>query len=580
MMSRAGVSWGLLAAAALGGCQSATVEDRVRQHVVVVDPDGHPIDPRDNRSPLYDPKVPLDSERSGFRQQVAGMMRAMDETHRNVPANEPRKILIYVHGGMNTLDEARGNAMRVYQAMAAAPETAAEYPILIDWQSDFVSTYLEQMRFIRQGTKDQGRISGPLTAPLYLFGDLGRAAAGAPVTWLNQGTEDAQTLAGAIRGGTEWSSDPAWANPRLDTAARFFLRLNERYRADFGNNVPRAIAVSVGKNRIEWPEWAARSVSYTATIPLKLATGPLITGVGKTAWENMYRRTSTMFESPDAFVTEGRSDEEIDAFLDRGSIGAVSMLLYELAQKTEQTLPLDHRDKVPPTLRRAVAQQEETTPGAPSTQPQAPGYEITIVAHSMGSIVANNMLRRFPHLPVKNIVYMGAACTISDLRSSVVPFLQQPEHADTRFYNLCLHPIAETLDTEAYDFVPRGSLLVWIDAFLENPRTPLDRTLGRWENVIQATYIFPEEIRGRVHIKSFDLLGWDATPAELAANPQKHGDFTRKNFWVSSFWQPGPPLGAETKLHQQLEKKAREEEAKPENLMEGLKRLVPEGEKH
>jgi pimeloyl-ACP methyl ester carboxylesterase len=502
------------------------------------------------------------------------MMRAMDGVHREVAEGGTPKILIYIHVGMNTLEEARGNAMRVYRAMRSQAETAQEYPILIDWQSDAVSTYLEQLRFIRGGTKDAG-MSGPLTAPLYVLNDLGRAAAGAPVTWMNQGVNDAQTLAGVLRGSTNWTKDPAWANPRLDAATRFLLRLNERYKADYraddGKTPRRQIAVSVGeKSSVTGDEWFWRGVSYSATIPLKLATGPLINGLGKPAWENMYRRTTTMFESPDAFVTAGRSDAEIDEVLDRGSVGAVSLLCYELAQKSEAWLPAEKRDRVPRSLwGTAGPVAAEAGGGEPAK------YEITIVAHSMGAIVANNMLRRFPHLPVKNIVYMGAACTINDFRQSVVPFMQSAEHGETEFYNLCLDPVAETLDTEAYDLVPRGSLLVWIDTFLENPRTPLDRMLGRWENIIQATYIFPEEIRGRVTIKAFGLLGWDATAAELAANPQKHGDFSRRDFWRPEFWRAGPPMG-EAQV-QDMKERTKGNEKQAEDLGEGLKKMMEEG---
>jgi len=39
-----------------------------------------------------------------------------------------------------------------------------------------------------------------------------------------------------------------------------------------------------------------------------------------------------------------------------------------------------------------------------------------IVRHSMGSIVANELIRRYgERLPISNIVYHGAACGVDDL---------------------------------------------------------------------------------------------------------------------------------------------------------------------
>src|SRR5205823_4077456 len=131
-------------------------------------------------------------------------------------------------------------------------------------------------------------------------------------------------------------------------------------------------------------------------------------------------------------------------------------------------------------------------------------YEITLVGHSMGTMVLNEFIRRNPELPYRNIVYMGAACTVRDFANSVIPCMRA--NNKVRFYNLCLHPTAELRERYGdWEIPPRGSLLVWIDDMFSNPATPLDGTLGRWENIVASTYVIPAEMRNRVTLKAFDL---------------------------------------------------------------------------
>ena len=68
-------------------------------------------------------------------------------------------------------------------------------------------------------------------------------------------------------------------------------------------------------------------------------------------------------------------------------------------------------------------------------------WEVTLIGHSMGTIVLNRMLDLFPNLPVQRLVYMGAACTFRDFARSVTPCIQR---TGARFSNLCLHPVTES----------------------------------------------------------------------------------------------------------------------------------------
>jgi hypothetical protein len=215
---------------------------------------------------------------------------------------------------------------------------------------------------------------------------------------------------------------------------------------------------------------------------------------------------------------------------------------------------------------------------------------VTLVAHSAGTIIVNDLLRRqlpadtldqesagsaattqedAAQLPVNDIVYMAAACSIRDFAGSVIPFMQLGRNKNTHLHLLCLHPSAEILDAEADDIPPRGSLLCWIDDFLTRPTTPLDRTLGRWDNILQVPYVIPPQLRGRVSIKAFDLLRRPNDPTTTQPgdcskpmmtptaaydvpfvaeglvppiwDPQMHGDFSNSPYWDPGFWLPSKP---------------------------------------
>jgi hypothetical protein len=84
------------------------------------------------------------------------------------------------------------------------------------------------------------------------------------------------------------------------------------------------------------------------------------------------------------------------------------------------------------------------------------------------------------------------------------------------------------------DAIPRGSLLVWLDDFLTEPNTPLDRTLGRWDNIVEAAYVI-RDVKTQVHLKAFTFNQYGQLEDQ---SPQQHGDFTLVHFWKDEFWKP------------------------------------------
>jgi hypothetical protein len=284
---------------------------------------------------------------------------------------------------------------------------------------------------------------------------------------------------------------PGKRNSEAISAA--LVTLNESGHAD-------AIPVSLAPAHIPLLHTVAVLFSYFVTLPIKLVLSPLIDGLGQGAWRNMLRRTQMLFHRESELDVRDMIDDPIalQAALTGGTQGAGYKLFHCLNA---------HLNKYP-------------------------NIEMTLIGHSMGTIVLNRALREIPDFRVRNIVYMAAACSIDDFRTSVIAYLQESKHG-TRFYNLSLHPAAENreLQKNLLDITPRGSLLVWIDNFLSDPVTTLDRTLGAWENAMQTAHVIPRSARPYTTFKAFGI----GDPC----HPTTHGAFTDAalKFWHPDFWR-------------------------------------------
>jgi len=214
--------------------------------------------------------------------------------------------------------------------------------------------------------------------------------------------------------------------------------------------------------------------------PIKLITAPFIDGLGTGAWNSMLRRTDLVLKKDKAF---------------HGQSGSVS--------DTATTKFFDGLNK------------------------QFPNQKIDLIGHSMGTIISNNILSKYPEMNFNNIVYLAAACKVKDLKYVVAPYLNK--NSDSTFYNVSLNPYRDINENNAYDFVPRGSLLIWIDQTFGDINSFQDRTAGFWFNIVRsASNTFKgDKVQSQVHLTQFGIKD---------DSPQNHGDFSNFDFWKQSFW--------------------------------------------
>jgi pimeloyl-ACP methyl ester carboxylesterase len=160
-----------------------------------------------------------------------------------------------------------------------------------------------------------------------------------------------------------------------------------------------------------------------------------------------------------------------------------------------------------------------------------PDKPVTLIGHSMGTIVLNELIRHHGDRVFDRIVYMGAACSIEDFANTVPAYLKRRPEA--RMHILTLHPEAERSENSAFSLLPHGSLLHWLDSFVLGPRTALQKTLGQWNNLMKVLGVLEPDlgpIRDRLFIKGFPIDG--------DRFPSTHGSFDEYRYWRPEFWDP------------------------------------------
>lgn len=473
---------------------------KVRDHVVRVSPDGLMVDPVREQ-----PFTPEEADRAFQR-----MMCEAKSLARYHGATQPR-LLVYVHGGLNGY---QATDKKIHDGLARDIMFDPDdwhYPVFISWKSDALSNWGEHLFRLREGKK-ANRFIGALGSPFILIVDVATTVGRFPATLWYQVSNEKDRLASQGRLPRSWRSG-AWktANNRLCGMQRCPDDQRWNYpRKDQGkdDDVNLTANLSEYHNRL-WPS-AVRGTQQVLTVPVRYTLGSVWhSGVSSASWKVMKRRTLTQFFPASDFDKRWQP-------------------------KGAQPVPGGH------IFRQILALSENKT-----CDNDCPN--LTLVGHSMGTMVINGALQRFQKQwqdsrLIDDIVYMAAAASIEDSLAALKPILADPdpdaqsaiesEPDAVNFYNLTLNRVAEVSEVHLWGGVPTGSLLVSIDQHHERPEHPLRRTFGSEVNVLSSIAVIEEALRdanGKLVFKAFDRYE--------GALPQQHGDFGGIPFWREETWQ-------------------------------------------
>lgn len=541
-----------------------TLSSDVSLHVIAAADDGSPLRPHIIQKKNGDingwtePITDL-NHRVLFTTQEAGVRDYLDAVIKNVDREAPirggrRQILIFTHGGMNLRKGAIERAFRL------TPKLEGNYyPIFIAWNSEPFSCYGEHLLRIRQGQHRNWAYTLP-TLPFYLLADISRGICRAPVVWTRL-AENAITQPTGLIKNTLHAQRIVYGQE-----ANVYLRRH-------GYPAPDVTTTNIRDSDFRQGETILPSVAHTVFAPTKAVGALVLDTIGTSSWDVMIRRANVLFDTP---VREQDFDRHGDKrplseVSDRDRIARVTRLVQN--RKPRERLDQQEIDREMEALLgrslpaggQKVDYHERARAGAVELlmqrleveQRAGKRYSITLVGHSMGAIVSNEILKRHPNLMFDRIEYLAAACSVKDCQDSVVPYLlkRSEQKRPAHFYNLSLHPIAEVSEALGGDpgavslgglgktaagvvLVPQGSLLEWLDGFFTKPMTYEDRRLGKWGTAITSVGIFPEKIRPYVHLKMFPV------GVSNPQVPEEHGSFAdgtgEVKFWEESFIAPNP----------------------------------------
>jgi alpha/beta hydrolase fold. len=438
----------------------------------------------------------------------------LNQIVRSVVASGKKRLLIFIHGGMNDYKDSLGRVERDLSAMMQDPDT---YPIFIIWPSEMFDSYGDSIAHYYQGSWDHPGYF--LTVPFKFAADLTEIGARSLLSYGKQ----TNLLLGSLCFNEGWRDDiPLYCGPNPNKPAVANSNNGPRNQDDDDRNPtndpceeadqPKGFRCVKTTAEAAYDFWRLKNVLLS---PLKMVSIPIIDPLGERDWNSMISRTRFTMRKPCKEDVWGKGE---------CGVGPV----YKLFKAINENLT---------------------------------DQEITLIGHSMGAIVANEVVTEFPQLPYRNVVFMGAAVSIKEFSNSVhrvlaervkksesnvsncdidkVGILGDAQKAIKKpfcFFNLSLHPYAEATEENGFGAVPSGSLLEWIDTNFTQPADMADRTLGRWANISPLRFTLNQDLlnKGYMRFKRFGLY---------FNGPHSHGGLANLNesgsygdYWKPEYW--------------------------------------------
>lgn len=489
--------------------------------------------------------------------------------------NRPLCLAFYFNGGLNSASSAMQTAGKTYRQI----EYDNIYPVYMVWPTGAVESYWEDWTRVRAGRLTNW--DDPLTlasSPVRPVSDLLRGVASAPAAWGTSTFEFYQTGFGfgsqAYAMKRDWELHVSKGQPI--TTEQAIGPDRNLYFSPWEQAVPTPTAEAPPEGDpvadLVFKDDASQNVRevagfayYGATSPVRVVTTLPMVGLGEAGWRNMVRRTRTSVRSatefPDEFARQARGPEDPEQA--RGRLaeaqeadGPDSVRIAPVTVGCDRPLQGDAAKlrrcyprgsgafaRVFQWLESCITGRElgvgaDPCPLRLNTKDGEilSNARILMIGHSMGTIVVNELLQLFPDLPYESLVYMAGAASVGETSRAVTPVLTR-NRGCTRFYGLMLHPMNEAREATGWGLLPSGSLLVYVDEFLEVPKTVPDRTVGQWRNLRATRHVFfPEEARRWMLFHVFDR----AQRNGAMPNPTSHGSFNDEGvpFWQEAFWKP------------------------------------------
>ncbi|MEM7412796.1 MAG: hypothetical protein AAF430_21365 [Myxococcota bacterium] len=574
----------LLAGALLGasGCSTRPIRPEMAPYMLRVAANGaaHPVDTQ---------RLPAATGRcTGIRAQVDRVMQGFEAYYAR---EEKPHVGLFLHGGLVSLDASAAASRDSLNALLdeklgnqndrrseprdwlseLKPEEVHRaldfYPIFVGSSTEFWSSYSDYAFSIRNG--EENRAYALLTFPFLLLADTGRAIARTPQLVERQ-------MGAALRasrfGEIEESPD-GWEHiedvelPSADLTANLNLSNGVRVltfpfllvstplldllgQGAYQNMLRRTHLLIQLDSDTEGTTFGECGVLNQLMARLRrfeetqlLDRKPVdrhsrnrgVDAVTRMRVLEVARRS--LEEASEGDRCEERRLAECIAAIERGPLTSgeekrCSRPWRPTPNRTPSCDPLEDQARVSTGDREANSAREKE-PRRQQTKTREDRLSIRLVAHSMGAIVADRLLDRHDDLYFSEVVYLGAASTIKDFSEQALPYLVN--NPSTRFSARTLHPTNEAHEWWRwygfFGFLPRGSLLEWIDLYLTEPRSKVDRTFGSWNNVadlLPQIRFMESSSRERLCIRGFGLKDGPREHGQLN-DPPEPGDSYR--YW-------------------------------------------------
>lgn len=503
------------------------------KHVISIDPDG-------KLKPCKKKNTYLVCEENGAEQDTY-IKKIIAEIETFKKKNAESELLLFVHGGLNTEPKALERAQRIYKKIRES--NCQIYPIFILWKSGGLSTYKDHLWNIRQGEEEE-KLFTRLTSPVYFISDVGNSIVNIPKSWL-------------VTGKHLW--DNGIKKQKSDKHVNLLKEVD---------NHNKKVKIKIEYNK-DPQDNISRNIRWILTSPAKAITTPFAYTMPKSAWDIMLRRTVTLFYTPGELQNADSDSDQLKTI--SATSGALSVPPADLPEFNPSAGAFDSKKietifatgalPVPlfsfPESKQGngalsifLQKLHEWQNSIKKTMP------ITLVGHSMGAIVVDNIILQEPKLSYKNIVHLASADSVSNVFNVITTYIKHKlkekkeceqnntlpsdkdcEKHSVRFYSLMLHPDNEDREEAWNGFVPSGSLLTWIDNMYTSPKTLMDRRSGRWDNIKKVIKFIPDDVANNMHFKIFGIKNDECEKDKECLIPQKHGDFDEIALWREETWK-------------------------------------------